>query len=274
MRFKIVAVGRNAGNLLEPCLLSIASQDFPRVDVCLIDDASSPEEQELVKVSAEAVGWQHVCNTQRMYATKNQQTAWQMLNPRDDDVIVFVDFDDRLAHSQVLSQLASYYERGAWMTYGSYRVEPVDHPSASTCRPAVRYPRRYVERNQFRRAPLYFNHLRSISWRVLKHLTDEDLQDRHHRYWRAITDQAVMIPCLELAGDRAVFVPEVLYVYTCDRDDAVWRSMNDLLHAEGRDLKSRPAKVRLPDVGRPMDPLLNRPTATDFFDQRRTRIAL
>lgn len=245
MRFLFVVTGRNCEAYASRCLESVAALEDQDVRVAVVDDASTDGTGGIVLGDALNHGWLGIVNSKQLYALANQVAAWRALDPQDDDVIVFVDMDDRLAHPHVTDVLRDYYSRGALLTYGSYRAVPAAHPSAATCRPAEPYPLEVRAARAYRQARSCFNHLRTVSWSVLKHLTEEDLRDDSGVYWRANTDRAVMIPCLELAGDRVAFVPDVLYEYTCDGDDAVWRVMQDTLITENAQLRARTMKRRL-----------------------------
>lgn len=244
-RFLVVAVGRNCPGAAQHCLESIDVQDDPSWDLAVVDDASDTG-LELDAVFDRFAWSVAVTNRERRYALANQVRAWQELEPEDEDVVVFVDLDDRLARPDALSIVRRAYDRGALMTYGSYRPVPADHPDARTCRPARPYPPDVVRTRGYRREVQWFNHLRTVSWSVLKHLTEEDLRNDEGNYWRAVTDRAVMFPSLELAGHRAAVVPEVLYEYTCDSPDAVWRADHDELVRESMQLRARPRKEPLP----------------------------
>lgn len=245
MRFLVVSVGRNPGKRLRPCLESIRRQSALNIEVCAVDDSSTDGSDIILKEYVDLPGWNVILNTERRWAMANQHTAWMSLEPEDDDVVCFVDLDDALAHRRVFEVLQSYYDAGAWMTYGSYLAVPTTHPSVKTCAPAKPYPHHVVAMNMFRSFHWWFNHMRTVSWKVLKHLTTEDLQDSQGNYWRAIMDPAVMIPCLELSGSHTAFVPEVLYHYTCDGADAVWRTMRPELQRESQELRARGPKAPL-----------------------------
>lgn len=245
MRFLVVAAGRNHPDLTAICLDSIAAQKGD-VAVCLVDDASNdPRNPALLSIAAEDYGWTFIQRAERHFPLANQVAAWRALSPKDDDVVVFVDLDDRLAHDHVFEVVARYYERGAWLTYGSYEPEPASDTLAVGCVPAQEYPPEVVRFNLYRSVKPYFNHLRTVSWRVLKHLTEEDLRDDFGNYWQANADASVMLPCLELAADRAAFVSDILYKYTCNNPDAVWRTQQTRLNTEWRQLRARKPKEAL-----------------------------
>lgn len=245
VRYLVVSVGRNPGAKLSPCLESIRMQTTPNVEVCCVDDASTDDTATILKEYQDLPGWQVIVNEERKWAMANQVTAWRAMEPEDDDVICFVDLDDALAFPDALRTLDRYYDQGAWMTYGSYRPVPGNHPSARTCHPARPYPPYVITYNAYRKHMLLFNHLRTVSWKVLKNLTEEDLRDDSGNYWTAIMDPAVMIPCMELSNRHTVFVKEVLYLYTCDGADAVWRTMQKELKVESDQFYARAPKVPL-----------------------------
>lgn len=244
--FLVVAVGRGHPEWIREALDSIASQTSS-VRVHVVEDAGDQPARQMVAEIATHHGWDYTLRGEQQFALANQVHAWRTLEPNDDDdVIVFVDLDDRLADPDALQIVADAYAAGALMTYGSYRPFPAEDPNAATCRPAARYPAHIRAGRSYRQADLqHFNHLRTISWRLLKHLTDEDLRDDHGRYFRANTDRAVMWPCLEMADDRVAFIPQVLYEYRCDSSDAVWRTDKQRLIEENEQLRNRPKRKAL-----------------------------
>lgn len=241
--FIVVMTGRDCHDWAERAMDSVAAQKGVSARVCVVDDASEDKRMGNLLLSyATANGWAAIINLERKHVLANQVAAWKALEPQEDDVVVFVDLDDQLAHPNVLNIVKRHYDQGAWMTYGSYVPNPSSHPFAAWCRPALSYPDYIVSANLFRSMPPHFNHLRTIGWKVLKHVTDEDLRDNNGEYWQANADASVMIPCLELSGQHTVFVEDVLYKYTCNNAAAVWRTQRDRLNDEWRQLRARQPK--------------------------------
>jgi glycosyltransferase involved in cell wall biosynthesis len=250
MRFKIIMCGRNHAEWAEEALASVAMQIDPAFDVCMVDDASTDGGSLLnvLKDFEQRFGWEYIQRPARAYALANQVLAWNHLEPEAEDVIVWVDLDDHLARPDALSIVRGYYERGALLTYGSYRPFPEDHPNAASCRPAKAYDPMIRDSRGYRGTISWFNHLRTCSWKVLSQIPDTELRRKDGRYFLANTDRAVMWPALEIAGGRAVYVSEVLYEYRCDSPDAIWRSMNEILVAEDYELRTRPKREVLGGV--------------------------
>lgn len=244
-RYLIVAVGRGHPEWIREALASIAWQSRP-VRVHIVEDAGGEQAQDTVVEIAKRHGWSYTLREQQHHALANQVHAINALEPTDDDVVVFVDLDDRLTHPNVLTIVDGAYAAGALMTYGSYLPFPSNHPDALTCRPAAWYPTHIRAGRSYRQAPeQHFNHLRTISWRILKEISDAELRDRDGAYFRANTDRAIMWPALELAGDRVAFIPEILYEYRCDSPDAVWRTDRERLIEENEQLRNRPKREAL-----------------------------
>lgn len=254
MNFLIVVTGRNCEPWAKACLDSIASQTLNhRMRVCVVDDASNDRTWDIVAGYAPLadVGWRFHHRPRPVGAMRNQWDAWRELAPADDDVVVWVDLDDRLAHDRVLETVERAYLDGALVTYGSYRSEP----HAATCHQAAAYPVDVLTDGQglrwhivhTRGAGIRFNHLRTVSGRVMAHIEKADLVGPRGDFWETGADAAVMTPAIELAAERTVVLPDVLYVYTSDNPMSDWRRNTRLVQRNHHEMFARPPKPRLVD---------------------------
>lgn len=239
MRFLIVCVGRNCEPWALRSMQSIAEQRHHDVDVFVIDDASTDGTGEIVADFCTDAGWRYRINDESVGAMRNQYDAWTGLDGRPGDVVVWVDLDDRLAHPDALEVVAQRYVDGALLTYGSYAPDP---PSA-TCPSVLAYPQQVVRRGLVRqftlRNGIRFNHLRTVSWDVMRHISVKDCQTRKGEWFKAGPDCAVMIPALELAGTRHAVIDEVLYLYTSDNEFSEWRRWPTEVNVAHRDVLTR-----------------------------------
>jgi glycosyltransferase involved in cell wall biosynthesis len=226
-RFQVVVTQRNGEYFLSRCLASIAAQTDPNVDVCVVDDASTDGSLPVIDKFAAREAWKVISNETQVGAMHNQWKAIQFLDPTDEDVIVWVDGDDRLASPDSLAILRREYDDDTLMTYGNYRPDP---PS-DTCPPALPYPPEVVAANEVRKHTLeegvLYNHLRTVKYGIFAHLSEEDFQFDDGTWFPTTPDVAVMIPCMELAGDRVKVLEAELLIYTSDSPDAEWRSRPD-----------------------------------------------
>lgn len=218
---------------------------------CLIGDDLSTDNS--AHIAREAIGgderFELVRHSAKKYSMGNIHALIEHARPADEDVVVLVDGDDRLAHEKVLERLHRIYSaHGCWMTYGSFASERV--PLDPICSP---YPRWAVRWNRFRNVKWRASHLKTFkyglwkhvppsfftitpaelqaavrrraltlrwkSWRRWRNVRLEDLLDPAGRFPRRCSDKTLTMPMLELAGRRSLFVDEVLYVYTTYEKD-------------------------------------------------------
>ncbi len=243
MKFNFVVTGRNCLQWVGPCLDSIAAQKDQDFDVCIVDDASDEMiQRDIVRRYAHEYKWALIQNETRQGAMFNQYTAWNALAPNDGDVVVWVDLDDRLAHANVLNVLRRHYDDGALMTYGSYTPDP---PS-STCLQAAPYPE-WVVKNRYHRGyhQFLFNHLRTVSWDVLRRIDEREFRDHEGKWFMSACDAAVMMPAMEIAGERCHVIDEILYIYTSDNSYSDWRIQPERVNIDHDTILSRPVSENL-----------------------------
>jgi glycosyltransferase involved in cell wall biosynthesis len=238
----------NVAPWIEENIRSLIMQSDSDFRCVLIDDMSSDR---TVECATRAIGsddrFRLVMNEQRRYKARNVADAIAMTGASDDDVIVMIDGDDKLADEHVLSRLREVYTRqNCWMTYGSC----VDAQGRRTdvSRP---YARSIVRRNSYRRHEWLASHLKTFryglwkrirpdafaisrdeyrmalrralltgrfrAWHYWRKIRLEDLHDPSGRFIRRVDDKALTFPMLEMAGERAVFVEDIMYVYNQDK---------------------------------------------------------
>lgn len=227
--FKIIVTGWKAGPWAERCLQSIIAQTYPHYEVIVTDDASDdPALSALLQRYCEQYGWNLILNVRHCGALFNQVRAIRRIARDEDDVIVFLDMDDRFAHPHVLEYLAQVYaDRSIQLTYGSY----IPIPPSSTCIPAQPYPPWVIRENAYRRFALmpergggiFWNHLRTFRFRLFQALDESDFIGPDGRYYQCGGDAALMFPCLELSGGHFRFIGEILYHYTSNNPNSDWR---------------------------------------------------
>lgn len=241
-RFWIVVAFRDRADLLERCTQSILDQNDPDYTVLLGDDDSTPTEHlESLICDLTAIDRVRLLRHDRRVGTlRNQIDLIRAYEMASDDVLVFVDGDDRLNGPCALSILREAYSDGTLLTYGSYITDPPD----PRCSPAEPYPAQVLRARSFRRAGHRFNHLRTMRRRVFDQITDADLLV-DGRWPMAGGDYALMMPALELAAPRIKVVSSPLYVYTSNRDDSDWRVNADEIRRVHRGIASKPRKKPL-----------------------------
>jgi glycosyltransferase involved in cell wall biosynthesis len=239
-RYCVITCVRNTADKLNACLRSLSTQQYANFTVVVMDDASTDGSGDVGRDWCGRMDWSYVLRGQRMGAVRNQVEAIRAVCDDPDDVIVFVDGDDRLERTDTFDILNRYYDDGALLTYGSYRPDPPD----AGCAPARPYPSKVIRRNAYRASPTRhsYNHLRTFTYGLFSQLDDADFRDDRGEWFTSTPDAVMMFPCLELARGRIAFVPEVLLVYSSDLPSAEWRNDPTAVDYVNRTVLARPPK--------------------------------
>ena len=247
VHFEVVVPSYNCMNWLPTCLGSIAMQDWPDVAVTVIDDASpDPTQPTFILGFCRERGWTAWLNDDNMRMPRN---LWRVLqgggNP--DDVIVLVDGDDWLPHSQVLDELAEVYtDPDVWLTWGSYTRWPDPDYMPN---PALPWPPDVVAANSYRRhnSSTPFNHPLTFRRHLWERITRAELCDDDGVWFPAGYDAAIMFPMTELAGARhGRFLPRTLYVYNEGNPLSDGRTRPEACEYVHRVVRARPPRLPLP----------------------------
>tara|TARA_R110000824_G_scaffold335251_1_gene521810 strand:+ start:6777 stop:8393 length:1617 start_codon:yes stop_codon:yes gene_type:complete len=210
VNFKIVVPFYNAENWIDKCINSLKVQNNTNFKCYLVDDQSTDSTFEIVSsLVSDDPRFELKKSDKKTYALGNISKTISRIKCDDEDVIILLDGDDWLASSYTLDTLAEAYDKKCLMTYGSY----VYNPSGIRGVEPSDYPEDVVKNNTYREDDWRASHLRSFKFKLWKKLDDNDLKDEKGEYFKMAYDQAVMLPLLELAGPRAKYVKESLYVY-------------------------------------------------------------
>lgn len=250
MRFIVIVAMYNMAGLIGDNIAMLKKQTHKDFRCLIGDDLSTDNSAEVVRELIQGdPRFELVTHTTKKFSMGNIYTLIEHAQPEDEDVLVLVDGDDRLADEKVLEKLDGIYRRhNCWMTYGSYSDGgPV--PEA-VCKP---YPESVIRRNRFRNAKWRASHLKTFKHGLWKHINPKDfsisaqelkkaklralftgrlrtwlnwrnielteLLDETARFVRRCSDKAITSPMLELAGDKSYFVKDILYVYKAyDKD--------------------------------------------------------
>lgn len=229
--YLVVVPVRNAAPWIEDCLRSIQAQTRPFR--CIVaDDVSTDNTYKI----AQAV----VANDNRFVVRTAPTRRWPLHNivvslaGALEDVAVLVDGDDRLAHGHVLDRLDQAYAAGAWVTYGTF----VRSDDGSTgFGPYDGY--------NFRHMPWRGSHLKTFRTKLISRVRAMDFRDVDGQFFRTAGDVALMFPLLEMARERAVHIPDVLYYYNMDNPMNEYKVDGLNQHRVSLLLRERPSYSRV-----------------------------
>ena len=225
-RYLIVVAVRNAEKYIGACLESIKAQ--PQRFLCVVrDDDSTDKTYEIasaysgvvdaqnsdrtVFVSAPERGFFVTTEGPRKHSLRNIVETIQAVG-QPGDVVVIVDGDDKL-DPYALSMLDDAYLRGAWMTYGNFKT------STGRLSWMPPYPHRVVKAGSYRSYPWSVSHPKTFKIELFNKIDPADFQ--HEGQWfQTAGDVALMMPMLEMAAERAVYISHPIYEYTEDNPQA------------------------------------------------------
>ena len=123
---------------------------------------------------------------------------------------VLLDGDDWLASSRTLNALNKAYDNeGCWVTYGSY----IYHPYGTRGPEPSQYPDDIIKNNSFREDMWRASHLRTFKCHLWDRIKVDDFKDEKGYFYDVSYDQAIMLPLLEMSGDKAKYIDSILHVY-------------------------------------------------------------
>ena len=203
--FVIVIPSYNNARYVDRNLQSVFAQEYTNYRVVYIDDASSDGTHE----KALAYPVTLIRNAENQKALAN---LYQVIHGlRDEEIVVLLDGDDWLFHTKVLQTLNRYYQDSkVWLTYGQYITYPQGEKGISR-EPLTRWRTR-SEGWFGKETDWCFSHLRTFYAGLFKKIKRSDLEYQGE-FFSSAWDLAMLFPMVEMAGDHAVYVPDILYVY-------------------------------------------------------------
>ena len=210
--FKIIVPFYNVEDWITLCVRSVQAQEYKDYECVLIDDISTDNTVNIVKKEIEGNDkFRLVENTEKKYALKNVHDTLELIKPDEKDIVVILDGDDWLASAEVLGKLNDTYSiEDCWMTFGSY----VEHPKNVRGKFAKEIPNDIIDNNSFRESEWMSSHLRTFRYKLWEKINKQDfVYSKTEKYYKAAWDLAFVFPMLEMAGRKAVYVEDILYIY-------------------------------------------------------------
>ncbi len=212
-RFKIVVPSYNSMPWLENNLEMLEQQTHKNFDVCVIDDASTMEgQQETIEAFAARNGWKTIFNETNQGMLYNIVEGIKALECEDEDVVIVIDGDDWLYNEHVLAIVdEAYRTERPLMTYGQF----INYYSGELGY-AKRMRSGWIRFGRQRKHEWIFGQLRTFKYALWRRIKDQDLRDKNREYFSTASDVAFTFPLVEMAGDRILCIPNVLY---CRNDE-------------------------------------------------------
>lgn len=226
--FHVITSGSNCAKDVGPTIESILKQRLPwgwGLRVHAIDDASTDATwSQIVSYVAEGQPVTPYKNNENRGAAYSRMRAIRGDLIADEDVCVLVGMDgDQLAHDEVLWRVSHEYDKGADLTYGSWKFLGMQQWSMHM---QVPYTEEEIDEKKFREVPWRCQPLQSFSAGLVKDLPDSSFQLADGSWLPACTELALLVPALERARE-IVHIDEVLYLYNYSRENATLDKYGD-----------------------------------------------
>lgn len=211
IKYNIIVPFYNAEKWISKCIRSVKNQRYNNFQCTLIDDMSTDQSAACVeKLIKNDSRFKLIKNKQKNYALKNIAMAIESSDNKDEDVIILLDGDDWFSSTMTLSRLNKEYDNeNCYVTYGSYVIYPTGWVGPEPSQ----YPDKVIQSNEFREDTWRASHLRTFRYKMWKNIDHDDLKDDCGDYYKMAYDQAIMLPILEMASERIVYIPDILHVY-------------------------------------------------------------
>ena len=217
--------------LLDECLSSIANQSYNNYTVCIIDDASNnlnTDRNNIINKYTSNNNWHLIVNDTNVGPLVSRDRGIKKICDSDDDVVVLVDGDDKLANNEVFKRLTEEYKKDIYLTFGNclhkaqnkklWNLDIIDWPKVivqnkyrEVCQTKYWNDLLLEMKNKAWKFP--FQHLRTFKYFLYKKIKDTDKRDKDNNYFKSATDKAIMLPMLEMSGGKFSYINDVLYIY-------------------------------------------------------------
>tara|TARA_B100000214_G_C23969820_1_gene629512 strand:+ start:1059 stop:3062 length:2004 start_codon:yes stop_codon:yes gene_type:complete len=213
INFKIVIPTYNTEKWIQRCIVSLANQTFKNYECIIINDASTDNTGTVIDQLRPYLDnrFKIVHNKKNVKALKNIVDGFNELDAKStpESILFVLDGDDFLYSEWSLEIVKQAYEQtNCLLSYGNWIGWP--DGSSSNCKPI--HPDVHKSRN-YRDLPFAFSHLRTWKSKLWYNIRDNDLRSEDGSYYESGWDVSFMLPMIEMAGDRTLFIPNVLYCY-------------------------------------------------------------
>jgi glycosyltransferase involved in cell wall biosynthesis len=207
LHFTILILSYNNKDYIEKNLNSALTQKYKNFDVIFINCRSTDETLNKAKeIGKNYDNFYLFNNTERFYQTENFLLG--SASAKHGSIIVSLDGDDWFYDDNVLNKLNKIYlSKRCLQTYGQY----VEYPHRE-----VNWTRgskiKYIEENNFRINKQIVSHLRTWIRELMLMVKYQDLL-YENKFPKMAGDISILTYMIELAGNRACFIKDILYVY-------------------------------------------------------------
>jgi glycosyltransferase involved in cell wall biosynthesis len=243
--FVIVVVSHNNSDWVEQNLDSIFSQNYHNYRVVYIADAPTDGTAELARAYiAERK------QNDRVTLLENREQrgllacmCQAVFSCRKEEIVLELEGCDWLAHNDVLNALNSVYaDPEVWMTYGQFLYYPSFRQGF-----AAPIPQEVIEHNDFRHLSGHVTHARTFYAALFQEIDKADFL-YNGSFFPEAGDLSYLIPLLEMSGEHAQFIPDILYMFNYTFPASNHRAGSALAADMDKAIRSKNSYFPLPEL--------------------------
>lgn len=213
LHMTIVSTVLNKERWVKRCIESVHQQTFREWTHVVIDAKSDDQTWMRAKMADQDTRTRLAQNPVRQAALENAVETWNDLP--DDEIVVWLDGDDWLAHSRALEVVAeAYTDPDVWLTYGQFMM-----PDGT-----IGFASRYPAGGNVRQIDWRATHLKTFRAGLVKKIKPIDLLKPDGTWCDLAIDHAVMYPLLEMAGEHYACIDKIVCIYNFE---ASWWANQD-----------------------------------------------
>ena len=221
------------------CLESVATQTVPARHVYIAEGAWISYDR--IRAAAALLGSDRI-DLQKGLGRSAAENIYETVRALPPETIVLcLDGDDYLLHDGAIERVMREYDRGALATYGQF--EPLPACSLGPWR-ANEHSAAVVRERSYRRDEWRATHLRTFRAGLFHEIRRTDLEPAPGTWLRFAVDRAIMLAILEMAGERARFIPDPIYGYRMNNPASAHNAHDAERLAAGRKIATRPIGKR------------------------------
>ena len=206
----VVIASYNNEMWAEKNLNSVFCQNYSNYRVIYINDDSNDQTENVVLNFVNKFNkWDKFIYLKR---SKNRGPAANRYNGsimgNKDEIVIILDGDDWLAHNNVFKKINLVYKNNnTWCTYGQYKEDKSGRIGYSR-----KIPENIIKNNLIRKYDWVTSHLRSYYATLFQKIKIKDLL-YNGLFFPVAGDAAEEFPIIEMAGNHATFISDILYTY-------------------------------------------------------------
>lgn len=210
-RFIVYITYYNAINFLNDCLESIYLQNYKNYKIIIVDDASTDNSESIIDKFKKDKILSYTKNKFNIFKLGNVAKAFFDFDLQDEDILILIDGDDKLAHNNVLSQLNEiYYYKKVLLTYGSFISSD---GKTNFCKQITREHFFNIRNRDF-----FYSHIKTFKYKLFQQILKQDpdllcFKDKNGQFYSMTDDVAIMVPLIEIAGYEKIFYDSRIHYF-------------------------------------------------------------